>query len=117
MVTTYEQIGSLELECRKTLKDVRIAFNSVGTLTVAGDNVILALHGYTSGPEMIEPTGDALEGSWRELIGSGKAIDTDRYLVICPNAVGSTYGSTAETRRERHDSISRCRCRGPICRN
>jgi homoserine O-acetyltransferase/O-succinyltransferase len=94
MVRAYEQIGDLELECGKTLKDVRIAFNSVGRLTAAGDNVILALHGYTSGPEMIEPTGDAMEGSWRELIGPGKAIDTDRNFVICPNAVGSSYGST-----------------------
>jgi homoserine O-acetyltransferase len=94
MVTKYVQIGDLELECGKTLEDVRIAFNSVGTLTAAGDNVILALHGYTSGPEMIEPTGDAIEGSWRELNGPGKAIDTDRYFVICPNALGSCYGST-----------------------
>jgi homoserine O-acetyltransferase len=94
MVTKSVQIGDLELECGKTLKDVQIAFKSVGILAAAGDNVILALHGYTSGPEMIEPTGDAMEGSWRELIGPGKAIDTDRYFVICPNALGSTYGST-----------------------
>ncbi len=35
-MTVYEQIGNLELECGKTLKDVRIAFNSVGTLTGRG---------------------------------------------------------------------------------
>ena len=32
--------------------------------------------------------------SWADLIGPGRAIDTDRWFVVCANAVGSSYGST-----------------------
>jgi homoserine O-acetyltransferase len=94
MTLRYEKIGDLTLESGGTLKGVQIAFESVGELAPNKDNVVLALHGYTSGPDMILATGEAAEGSWCELIGPGKAIDTDRYFVICPNAIGSTYGST-----------------------
>jgi homoserine O-acetyltransferase len=90
----YEKIGDLTLESGRALKAAQIAFETVGELAPDKENVVLALHGYTSGPDMILPTGDPAEGSWRELVGPGRAIDTDRYFVICPNAIGSTYGST-----------------------
>jgi homoserine O-acetyltransferase/O-succinyltransferase len=94
MTLRYQKIGDLTLESGRTLKAVQIAFESVGELASNKDNVLLALHGYTGGPDMILPTGEPAEGSWCELIGPGKAIDTNRYFVICPNAIGSTYGST-----------------------
>jgi homoserine O-acetyltransferase len=94
MTMRYEKIGDLTLESGRTLRAVQIAFETVGELAPNKGNVVLALHGYTSGPDMILPTGEAAEGSWCELIGPGRAIDTDRYFVICPNAIGSTYGST-----------------------
>jgi homoserine O-acetyltransferase len=43
---------------------------------------------------MLLPGSSSAEGSWSELIGPGRAIDTDRYYVVCPNALGSCYGST-----------------------
>lgn len=33
-------------------------------------------------------------GWWDELIGPGKAIDTDRYWVVCSNVLGGSAGST-----------------------
>jgi homoserine O-acetyltransferase len=56
--------------------------------------VVLVTHGNTSGPQMIDPLGSTGEGSWNELVGPGKAVDTDRFFVICPNMLGSSYGST-----------------------
>jgi len=39
-------------------------------------------------------TGNAsLEAWWGELLGSGKAFDTDRYFIVCANILGSCYGS------------------------
>ena len=94
MALRCEKIGDLILESGRTLDSVQIAFESVGELAPDKGNVVLVLHGFTSGPDMILATGEPTEGSWCGLIGSGKAIDTDRYFVICPNAIGSTYGST-----------------------
>ena len=33
-------------------------------------------------------------GWWENMIGPGRAIDTDRYFVMCVNSLGSCFGST-----------------------
>jgi homoserine O-acetyltransferase len=37
---------------------------------------------------------DRKPGWWDAMIGPGKAFDTDRYFVICPNCIGGCGGST-----------------------
>jgi homoserine O-acetyltransferase/O-succinyltransferase len=76
------------------LRNVVTAYLTLGELAPDGRNAILVTHGYTSGPDMVLPGGTAAEGSWSELIGPGKPIDTRRFFVVCPNMLGSSYGST-----------------------
>jgi homoserine O-acetyltransferase/O-succinyltransferase len=76
------------------LPQVTIAYRTLGTLAPNRDNAVLVTHGNTSGPRMIDPGGMTGEGSWNALVGPGKAVDTDRYFAICPNMLGSSYGST-----------------------
>jgi homoserine O-acetyltransferase len=76
------------------IPEVTIAYRTLGTLSPNRDNAVLVTHGNTSGPQMIDPGGMTGEGSWNELVGPGKAVDTDRYFAICPNMLGSSYGST-----------------------
>ena len=73
---------------------VTIAYRTLGILAPDRDNVVLVTHGNTSGPQMIDPLGSTGEGSWNEIVGPGKAVDTNRFFVICPNMLGSAYGST-----------------------
>jgi len=80
------------------MPEVTIAYRTLGTLSPNRDNVVLVTHGNTSGPQMIDPGGMTGEGSWNELVGPGKAINTDRYFAICPNMLGSSYGSTNAAR-------------------
>ena len=35
-------------------------------------------------------------GCWDDMIGLGKAFDTDRYFVICANVLGGFLASTFE---------------------
>ncbi len=42
---------------------------------------------------MLEDDPGNAEGSWGPLIGPGKAIDTNHYFVIAPNALGSSHSS------------------------
>ena len=76
---------------------VTIAYRTLGALAPNRDNVVLVTHGNTSGPQMIDPGGSTGEGGWNEIVGPGKAVDTDKFFVICPNMLGSSYGSTNAT--------------------
>jgi homoserine O-acetyltransferase len=82
------------LQSGETLPEVTIAYRTLGTLSPKRDNVVLVTHGYTSGPNMIDPNSLAGEGAWNEIVGPGKVVDTNRYFAICPNMLGSSYGST-----------------------
>ncbi len=88
-------VGDLRLCGGTLLKDVEIAYLSFGTLNDTGDNAILVTHGFTSSPGMLRRD-DVIagEGSWADLVGPGAAIDTDRFFVVCPNMLGSCYGTT-----------------------
>ena len=76
------------------MPSVTIAYRTLGLLAPDRGNVVLVTHGNTGGPQMIDPGGSTGEGSWNEIVGPGKAVDTDRFFVICPNMLGSSYGST-----------------------
>jgi homoserine O-acetyltransferase len=73
---------------------VTIAYRTLGVLAPDRNNVVLVTHGNTSGPQMIDPDGSTGEGSWNEIVGPGKAVDTNSFFAICPNMLGSSYGST-----------------------
>jgi homoserine O-acetyltransferase/O-succinyltransferase len=79
------------------MPQVTIAYRTLGVLAPDRDNVVLITHGNTSGPQMIDPGGSTGEGSWNAIVGPGRAVDTDKFFVICPNMLGSSYGSTNAT--------------------
>jgi homoserine O-acetyltransferase len=86
--------SNYRLQSGVVMPEVTIAYATLGTLAPDRDNAVLITHGNTSGPQMIDPGGSTGEGSWNELVGPGKAVDTNRYFTICPNMLGSSYGST-----------------------
>jgi homoserine O-acetyltransferase len=87
-------IRDFRLQSGIVMPAVTIAYKTLGQLSPDRDNAVLVTHGNTSGPQMIDPGGSTGEGSWNELVGPGKAVDTNRFFVICPNMLGSSYGST-----------------------
>lgn len=48
--------------------------------------VILVQHTLTGDSDLLD--------WWGDVVGPGKAIDTDRFLVLCTNVLGGCYGST-----------------------
>jgi homoserine O-acetyltransferase len=87
-------IDDFRLQGGTVMPEVTIAYRTLGVLALDRGNAVLVTHGNTSGPQMIDPGGPTGEGSWSELVGPGKAVDTNRFFVICPNMLGSSYGST-----------------------
>lgn len=85
----------LYLESGRILEPYDIVFETYGTLNEAKDNVIVICHALTGSHHAAGTyEGDNRAGWWDGLIGSGKAVDTDHFFVICPNVIGSCFGST-----------------------
>ncbi|MDY0120754.1 MAG: homoserine O-acetyltransferase [Sulfurimonas sp.] len=85
----------LYLDSGRILEPYDITYETYGTLNEDKSNVIVVCHALTGSHHaagMYE--GDNKPGWWDALIGSGKAIDTDKYFVICSNVIGSCFGST-----------------------
>ncbi|MFK7942629.1 MAG: alpha/beta fold hydrolase [Paracoccaceae bacterium] len=66
-----------------------IAYETWGELNAARDNTILLCHGYTNNPHAGPP-----DGWFSNLLGPGKAVDTNRYFVVCSNMLGSSFGTS-----------------------
>jgi homoserine O-acetyltransferase len=45
------------------MPEVNIGYRTLGTLSPARDNAVLITHGFTSGPDMINPGGTTGEGA------------------------------------------------------
>jgi homoserine O-acetyltransferase len=76
------------------LREVTLAYESWGELSAAADNVILIFTGLSPSAHAASSAQDSSPGWWEYMIGAGKAIDTDRFFVVCANSLGGCYGST-----------------------
>lgn len=79
-----------KLSSGEILPELEIAYETWGTLSADGSNAILLCHGYTNHPH----AGGDQDGWFDNLMGPGKAVDTDKYFVVCSNMLGSAYGTT-----------------------
>jgi homoserine O-acetyltransferase len=76
------------------LPEVTLAYESWGQLSAAADNAILIFTGLSPSAHAASSAQDSSPGWWEYMIGPGKAIDTNRFFVVCANSLGGCYGST-----------------------
>lgn len=89
-------IKDFKLQNGTVMPEVTIAYETYGDMASDGRNVILLTHGYTNSQKAAGAyPGEKPSGSWNDLIGPGKAIDTDKVFVVSSNMLGSSYGSTS----------------------
>ncbi len=84
----------LTLDCGRVISDFPIAYETYGKLNERKDNAILIFHALT-GDQFVtgkNPVTDK-DGWWTYAVGSGKAINTDKYFLICANVIGGCMGS------------------------
>lgn len=87
--------GELQLESGKKLSSVTLAYETYGSLNYDRSNAILVCHALSGDAHAAGwHPGDRKPGWWDTMIGPGKALDTDRYFVICSNVLGGCKGST-----------------------
>ncbi len=95
--TQYLEVKEpLVLECGKFLPEYTVAYETYGKLNQTKDNAILVLHALTGDAHAAgkNSENDQKFGWWNEMIGPGKAFDTDKYFVIASNILGGCSGTT-----------------------
>jgi homoserine O-acetyltransferase len=78
------------------LPGVRVAYETWGTLDADGGNAVLVEHALTGDSHVVGPAGPGhpTGGWWDGLIGPGRALDIDRFFVVCANVLGGCQGTT-----------------------
>jgi homoserine O-acetyltransferase len=84
----------LELELGGRLAGVTVAYETYGELNAARDNAVLICHAISGDSHVARHDEQDDPGWWDIAVGPGKAIDTSRYFVICPNLLGGCRGTT-----------------------
>jgi len=89
------RFDGISLDSGATIAPVEMAYETYGELNAAKSNAILVLHAFSGdahaagvSPETGKP------GWWDNMIGPGKAFDTNKYFVICSNVLGGCRGTT-----------------------
>src|SRR5512140_502914 len=85
---------SLPLELGGLLPSVTVTYETYGALNQRRDNAVLVCHAISGDSHVARHDADDTPGWWDILVGPGKAIDTERYFVICSNMLGGCRGTT-----------------------
>jgi len=93
--TKLVRFDGIDLDSGSRIAPVDVAYQTYGELNAARDNAILILHAFSGDahaagicPETGKP------GWWDNMIGPGKAFDTNKYFMICSNVLGGCSGTT-----------------------
>src|SRR5881275_3065265 len=86
----------LPLRCGASLRDYTLVYETYGTLNADKSNAVLVCHALNASHHVAGTYAgqDKSEGWWDNMVGPGKALDTDRFFVIGVNNLGSCFGST-----------------------
>jgi len=84
----------LKLDCGQTIKNFPIAYETYGRLNDKKNNAILVFHALT-GDQFVTGNNPVTnkEGWWNNAVGPGKAMDTNKYFIVCANVLGGCMGS------------------------
>jgi homoserine O-acetyltransferase len=97
--------GAVTLASGRTLRDVEVAYETWGRLDHEGANAVLVCHALSGDSHLAglrsgeDPA--AAPGWWDVMVGPGKAIDTERFYVVCCNVLGGCSGTTGPSSVDR----------------
>ena len=90
-----EPPSEFRLESGEKVGPATLAYETYGELDSAKSNAVLVLHALSGDAHAAGyHRGESTVGWWDNMIGPGKAIDTQKYCVICSNVIAGCKGST-----------------------
>ena len=92
----FLDVGGIDLTLGGHLPQVRVAYQTWGTLNAERSNAVYICHALTGDSHVTGPAGPGhiVGGWWADLVGPGCPIDTDRWFVVCANVLGGCQGTT-----------------------
>jgi homoserine O-acetyltransferase len=86
----------LQLQSGAEIADYTLMYETYGSLNAERSNAVLVCHALNASHHVAgKYEGDPKStGWWDNMVGPGKALDTDRFFVIGVNNLGSCFGST-----------------------
>lgn len=92
----FEINEKIKLESGVEFGPIQVAYETYGTLNEKKDNAILLLHALTGDAHAAgyNTPNDKKPGWWDDMVGPGKAFDTNKYFVIATNMLGGCSGTT-----------------------
>jgi len=93
--TQSATLRGVRLQSGFTFDEIEVAYQTLGTLSAKRDNAILVCHALSGTAHVagLHPR-TGRPGWWDFHVGPGKAIDTDKFFVICSNVLGGCDGTT-----------------------
>src|SRR5689334_9659412 len=93
--TKTAEFDSISLESGASLAPVCVAYQTYGALNGSKSNAILILHAFSGDAHAAGISAETGKpGWWDNMIGPGKAFDTERFFIICSNVLGGCQGTT-----------------------
>ncbi|MDD3609510.1 MAG: homoserine O-acetyltransferase [Halothiobacillaceae bacterium] len=89
----------LSLDCGRALPRYELIIETYGQLNADRSNAVLICHALSGDHHAAgyHRMSDRKPGWWDSAIGPGKAVDTERFFVVCLNNLGGCKGSTGPT--------------------
>jgi homoserine O-acetyltransferase len=88
--------AALPLQSGASIREYELSFETYGTLNADKSNAVLICHALNASHHVAGTYAgqEKSEGWWHNMIGPGKALDTEQFFVIGVNNLGSCFGST-----------------------
>lgn len=101
----YHHSAPFPLDYGGHLPEFQIAYETWGTLNADKSNCVLLHTGLSASSHAHSTDANPAEGWWEKFIGPGRAIDTNKFFVVCTNVLGGCYGSTGPSSRDPSDGL------------
>lgn len=86
--------GPVRLQRGGVLPEVRVAYETWGTLDAQRSNAVLVCHAMSGDSHVARHDSHDDPGWWEIMVGPGRPIDTNRFFVLCSNVLGGCRGTT-----------------------
>ena len=87
----------ITLDSGDRLEKFELMIETYGELNESGSNAILLCHAFSGNHHAAGTDKESVVGWWDQIVGPNKAVDTEKYYVVCCNNLGGCGGSSGPT--------------------